>query len=246
MAVPPPPGTPPRRAVLRWGLGDAVIAFFLGILGGAIGSEIAIVATGAKIVDGKIPETAAILAGTVIGQYGAWLAWIYMASRIKGFGSLRADFGLVVDFVHDWAMIPLGVGFEIVAGIVLLPISHLVHHAPQQVVQDLNTSHGAKLAVLAVTALLVAPVVEELFFRGLLLRSLQRRMSAPAAVAVSALAFGLAHVVFDFGSGVVLPALVALGMLSGVFAVRTGNLSRSILLHMGFNLLAVLLVLTNR
>ena len=35
-------------------------------------------------------------------------------------------------------------------------------------------------------------------------------------------------------------------MVSGVVAVRTGNLSASILLHMGFNLLAVLAVLTNR
>jgi membrane protease YdiL (CAAX protease family) len=243
---PPPQPTPPQRAVLRWGLGDAVIAFVLATLGGVLGETIAIVATGTKSVNGTIPETAPLLLGAVLGQYGAWLAWIYVASKYKGFGSLRADFGLFVDFVSDWAMVPLGLGLEIAAGIALLPISHFVHHTPQRVVQDLNTAHGAKLAVLAVTALVFAPVVEELFFRGLLLRSLQRRMSAPAAVAISALAFGLAHVVFDFGSGAVLSALVALGMLSGYFAVRTGNLSRSILLHMGFNLLAVLAVLTNR
>jgi membrane protease YdiL (CAAX protease family) len=243
---PPVPPPPPRRAVaLRWGLGDAVIAFVLATLGGVLGETIAIVATGTKSVHGTIPETAPILLGAVLGQYGAWFGWIYVASR-KGFGSLRADFGLVVDIARDWPMLPLGLGLEIVGAFVLLPISHFVHHTPQRVVHDLDTAHGAKLAVLAVTALVLAPVVEELFFRGLLLRSLHRRMSAPAAVAISALAFGLAHVVFDFGSGVVLPALVALGMLSGYFAVRTGNLSRSILLHMGFNLLAVLVVLTNR
>ena len=202
--------------------------------------------SGAKAVDGKYVETAALLAGAIIGQYGAWLAWMYAASRFKGFGSLRADFGLFVDLARDWPMLPLGLGLEVVAGIVLLPISHFVSHAPQRVVQDLNAAHGAKLALLSITALVIAPFVEELFFRGLLLRSLQRRVSAPAAVVISALAFGLAHVVFDFGSGVVLPALVALGMLSGIFAVRTGNLSRSILLHMGFNLLAVVAVLTNR
>jgi uncharacterized protein len=240
------PGTPPRPVVLRWGLGDAVLAFVLGIVGGIVASEIAITATGAKVVNGKIPETAAILAASVVGQYGAWFLWIYTAGRRKGLGNLRADFGFVINVARDWPMIPLGLGFEVVAGIVLLPISRFIHHAPQQVVQALDKAHGAKLAVLAVTALLIAPVVEELFFRGLLLRSLQRRVSAPAAVAISALVFGLAHVVFDFGSGAVLPALVALGMLSGVFAVRTGNLSRSILLHMGFNLLAVLVVLTNR
>lgn len=234
-----------RRAV-RWGLGDAALAFLLATLGGVIGETIAIVVTATKSVNGKLPITAPVLAGAVVGQYGVWLVWIYVASRFKGAGSLRADFGLAVDFVRDWWMIPIGLGFEIVAGIVILPISRLIGHAPQQVVQELDSAHGAKLAVLAVTALAVAPVVEELFFRGLLLRSLQRRLPAPAAVAISALAFGLAHVVFDWGSGVVLPALVALGMVSGVLAVRTGNLSRSILLHVGFNLLAVLAVLTNR
>jgi uncharacterized protein len=238
--------TPPQRVTLRWGLGDAVLAFVLATIGGVVGSVIGVMATGAKTVNGQVPETAAILAGAVIGQYGAWLAWIYAASRMKGIGTLRADFGFVVDIARDWPMIPLGFGFEIVSGIVLLPITHFIKHAPQRVVQDLDSAHGAKLVVLAITALVVAPVVEELFFRGLLLRSLQRRMSAPAAVAVAGLTFGLAHVVFDFGSGAVLPALVALGMLSGVFAVRTGNLSRSILLHAGFNLLAVLAVLTKR
>ena len=36
-----------------------------------------------------------------------------------------------------------------------------------------------------------------------------------------------------------LPALVGIGVISGVLAVRSGELSQSILLHMGFNLLAV-------
>jgi membrane protease YdiL (CAAX protease family) len=239
-------GTSPQRAVPRWGLGDVVLAFVLATVGGVLGETIAIVVSGAQTANGVVPQTGAVLAGAIVGQYGAWFAWIYAASRFKGLGSLRADFGLFIDVLHDWTMIPLGLAFEIIAGIVLLPISRFIGHTPQRVVQDINTAHGAKLAVLAVTALLIAPVVEELFFRGLLLRSLQRRMSAPAAVAVSALAFGLAHVVFDFGAGAVLPALVALGMLSGVLTVRTGNLSRSILLHMGFNLLAVVAVLTNR
>ena len=37
--------------------------------------------------------------------------------------------------------------------------------------------------------------------------------------------------------------LLVLGMVSGILAVRTGNLSRSILLHAGFNVVTVLVVL---
>jgi uncharacterized protein len=245
--VPPAPQTPPGRTILRWGLGDAVLALFLSLLGGVIGELIAVAFAGAhERSDGSIHITAPILAGAVVGQYGAWLAWMYVTSRRKGFGSLRADFGFFVDLRRDWLMIPFGLGVEIVAGIALLPITSLLDHTPQNVVDELDKAHGAKLFVLVVTALVFAPVIEELFFRGLLLRSLQRRLSAPYAVAISALAFGLTHLVGGWGSGAVMPALVALGMISGIFAVRTGNLSRSILLHVGFNLLAVLAVLTNR
>ncbi len=247
--APPPPrpaAPPPTRRIPRWGLPDAAVAFVVAVVGGAVGEIIAVVLSGAHTAaNGDIRITAPILFGAVAGQYGTWFAALWFTSVRKGARSLRRDFGFTVDLVADWWMIPLGLGFEIVAAIVVLPISHLVKHTPQEVVHELDTAHGAKLVVLVATALVAAPVVEELFFRGLLLRALERRMSAPAAVTVAALAFGLAHVVFDFGAGVVLPALVALGMLSGYFAVRTGNLSRSILLHMGFNLLAVLAVLTN-
>jgi hypothetical protein len=231
---------------VRWGLGDALLAFVLAVAGAIVVTQITIAVTGTKALPGGgYPETAAIIGATVAGQYGVWFLWMLVVSRRKGIGTLRADFGFVVDLARDWATIAMGFGLEIAAGIALFPITHFVHHTPQQVVHDLDTAHGPKLVILVVTAIVVAPVVEELFFRGLLLRALQRRVSAPLAVAIAALAFGLTHLLFDFGAGAVLPALIGLGLLSGCLAVRTGNLSRSILLHAGFNLVAVLAVLTN-
>jgi membrane protease YdiL (CAAX protease family) len=242
---PPVPPLPPQvRRIPRWGLGDAVLAFVLSTFGGVIGELIAIAATGAKAgSDGHIKVTAPILLGAVVGQFGAWFGAIYSTSRFKGFRSLRADFGFVV-FITDWYLLAIGAACQIVAVAALRPIAHFVDQG-QEVVQELNDARGPKLVLLAVLAVVVAPAVEELFFRGLLLRALQRRGSATCAVAVSAILFGLAHVVFDWSSRSALPALVALGMISGILAVRTGNLSRSILLHAGFNLLPVLAVLTN-
>ena len=51
--------------------------------------------------------------------------------------------------------------------------------------------------------------------------------------------FALAHPALDphWGTFAVVPALFALGAVSGAMAVRRGNLSVSILLHIGFNLL---------
>jgi membrane protease YdiL (CAAX protease family) len=82
-----------------------------------------------------------------------------------------------------------------------------------------------------------APVVEELFFRGLLLRALQRRVPDGAAVAVSAVLFGVAHVQ-DLAPGallVVIVSLVALGAVLATLAVRTGRLGPGMWTHAAFN-----------
>ena len=59
--------------------------------------------------------------------------------------------------------------------------------------------HGLGLAVLAPFLIIGAPLVEELFFRGLVLRSLSRRGGAVLAVVGSSVLFGLVH--FQTGMG---------------------------------------------
>ena len=81
----------------------------------------------------------------------------------------------------------------------------------------------------------------------MLLRSLLRKTTPDRAVFITAVVFGLVHVIGDpsVGSLIALPAIILLGVVSGYQAVKTGNLSRSMLLHMGFNVLsAVLLFVT--
>ena len=93
-----------------------------------------------------------------------------------------------------------------------------------------------------------APVAEELLFRGLLLRALRRRVTVVVAVGVQAIVFALVHPLLSptLGDFAVVPALFALAVVSGVLAVRRGDISASIFLHVGFNLITVLLALTGR
>ena len=113
----------------------------------------------------------------------------------------------------------------------------------QSVVEELRDASGAKLAVLLVTAGLLAPVFEEILFRGLLLRSLRRRFTPELAIAIQALVFAAAHLVDpSLGTLAVVPALYALGVISGIAAVRVGDLSVSIPLHVGFNLVTLLVL----
>ena len=142
-------------------------------------------------------------------------------------------------------MIAVGVVLEVGLTILILPLVNLTNGQHQDVVNELDKARGVQLALIAIVAGLVAPVCEELLFRGLLLRALRRRVSPVAAVTISALVFALAHPLLDptLGTLAVVPALFAMGAVSGVLAIRRGNLSMSIFLHIGFNLLTTVAAL---
>ena len=72
---------------VRWGIPDAVWAF----VGGLAGAILAVVPFSRHDIKA---ETAAFLAATFIGQYGATVLVLVLVSHRKGLGSLAADFGL--------------------------------------------------------------------------------------------------------------------------------------------------------
>jgi membrane protease YdiL (CAAX protease family) len=97
-----------------------------------------------------------------------------------------------------------------------------------------DAAHGLGLVVLVLVLVVGAPIVEEIFFRGLVMRSLARRIGAAWAVPVQALVFAGAHL-----EGIEFPALLLFGLVAGVLARRTGRLGPSIAAHMGFNAFTV-------
>jgi uncharacterized protein len=231
---------PARHPGVSWGLGDFFAVYFGGLIAAFV---LALIGYG---ISGDQPDHAgALTIGlALLGQFGGWIVGLVLVSRRKGRGSLRADFGLAVR-LRDARFLAVGVVLEIALALMVLPLSNLVHNERQDVVRDLETSHGLRLALLVLFAGLIAPVCEELLFRGLLLRALRRRFSPLVAVVVSALVFALAHPALDptWGSFVIVPALFGLGAISGAAAVRRGDLSVSIMLHVGFNLLTTLFAL---
>jgi membrane protease YdiL (CAAX protease family) len=225
-----------QPVTIRWGLGDAVWIYVAGVIGSLFFGEI-----GYGITHDKAGHPAALTTAlSFAGMYVVWLAGMLYISRSKGRGTLHADFGFVAHAKHVWAL-GVGVFLEIALGLMVYPLVSLAHHEKQTVVEDLKNSSGAKLAVFIVAAGLLAPIMEELFFRGLLLRAMRRRWSPEVAIAASALVFALAHPLLDpqLGTFALVPALFALGAVSGVAATWTGELSVSIALHIGFNLLTV-------
>ncbi len=95
-------------------------------------------------------------------------------------------------------------------------------------------------AQLVVSAVIIAPLLEEALFRGLLITGLLRGLDSPwLALALSSAAFGLVHVQQP---QVVLP-LATLGLLLGYLRVRYGSLWTCALVHALFNARTMVLAL---
>jgi hypothetical protein len=81
----------------------------------------------------------------------------------------------------------------------------------------------------------IAPVIEELFFRGFLFPVLARRGGVPAAVLLTSLAFMLIHVSQLAGAWLPLVILFFVGMAFTLARAWTGSVAVSYLMHVGYN-----------
>lgn len=100
--------------------------------------------------------------------------------------------------------------------------------------------HQAPLVVYAslLVAVLIAPISEEIFFRGFLLQGLRLNMPAWAAILLSSLIFAAAHL--SLGS---FPILFILAIFLGILRVATRSIWPGVILHTLNNSLTLLYVL---
>jgi membrane protease YdiL (CAAX protease family) len=186
----------------------------------------------------------------VLSQTGLWTglvgaAWI--VSRKFGTGNIWRDFGvrfrsvdvgwgLLVSFVARFA------GF-----ILLIPLVMIDRRLIGSDVAPLRGARHDSSVLIAVVLMVVigAPFIEELFFRGLLLRSLMPVAGSPGAIVIQGLVFGALHMRPSYGLGNVsiFVVIAAMGVIQGVVAERFRRLGPGIVAHGFFNLFALLLAL---
>ncbi len=142
-----------------------------------------------------------------------------------------------------------GVTVAVLAVLALLPVVTVLHEAGRLVYEQLRPGRAAPLHTMlralhtsawgvagqwqiAVGAIVVAPLLEELLFRGLLLGALRRHLrSAGTAIATAGVAFGLIHVAQPQD----VAPLAVMGIVLGYVRVRWGALWPCVLIHMLFN-----------
>jgi membrane protease YdiL (CAAX protease family) len=202
----------------------------------------------AKLAAEAVPPAWVVVSG-LLGLWAGFIGAVVFTSRTRGTRHLRRDMRLEV----RWSDLLLGPVVGLVGQLVLLPLLYIpLEHAIPNLNSRLDqpAKHltggfpGADLAVIAILTVVAVPVIEETFFRGLVLRGLVAmfkrtgRVLGPVLAVVSdGVVFGLAH--FE---PLELLGLAAFGVVLAVMALRLGRLGPCIFAHATFNLIAILSV----
>lgn len=225
---------------IAWGMGDALAGTLLTILVPTLVVTAVLAATQRRDLEGiSLGETALLQVPLWAGLLGAPL-W---ASYRKGHRSLAVDFGLHM----RWTDVPLGLVIGVGSQFALVAVVDLVFRvlgldldkvgtAAEELTSSATDVVGVVLLVVIVAV--AAPIFEELFYRGLWLRSLEHRWGTGWAVLASSVIFGAIHVQpYDF------PALAGFGAIAALLTVRAGRLGPAVWAHLAFNMTAVAFLL---
>lgn len=119
-------------------------------------------------------------------------------------------------------------------------------HDMLKMLVDSDSTLGS--ALIAVSAILVAPILEEAIFRGIV-QSVMVEVAGEAKrwsiVIIAALVFAMIHAnTATWENWQALPGLFVLGLVLGWLYERSGSLWPSIVVHMGFNTLNIAMALS--
>ena len=209
----------------RWDVPEGLIALGLMLWLSSAGSGVAVLLRTGSLESGPPTLAEAVLASAVGGLSAA----TYALARAWRGGSLRA-LGLVGAPGSVWlAALGLAPAFLLLSAAWHLLIQSLgAPTGPQRVLEGVLAEPDSAVAWATITyGVLIAPLVEELLFRGFLLPPLTRRLGRSLAVVLTALLFGLLHL-SDPAS---VPPLVAFGLALGGLRQWSGSLGPSVLLH---------------
>lgn len=244
------PGVDGRRP--WWGMGDILLSLPFTILLAIVGTVFGLIFVPLDdlegLTDGSGDLPLALLATGLIGQQLGQGLWPLLVSKWKGLGS-KVDWRLRFDAADLWIGPLTGFGMLIVAGLAGLAVTELIGLEDEEAANNtafLNDAEGTPwLYVLIFGVVVGAPVVEEIFFRGLCLRAIEKRFGLMIGVIGSTVIFTLPHFIGGGLKGtIVLFTVIGLvGAILGVLVAKLDRLGPAIIAHMVFNSVGVLAAL---
>ncbi len=219
-----------------WSISDFVLIWLGGLLGGALLGGI-----GFLVLSTEWSIILALAGGLTANLVTLW--WRYRRRS-------RPRLGFELEPRDLWYL-AFGVVLQLGVAFLMLPLAKQLFPEggpPQEIAQELanpDTALTVRLAVV-IAAILVAPLVEELIYRGVLLRALIDR-GRIVVVVVTAGVFSLVHIVtlaepILASAALVLPPLFFLGAVLAWITLKSGRLGPAIFTHTGFNLVSALVL----
>jgi membrane protease YdiL (CAAX protease family) len=167
-----------------------------------------------------------------------WTAAIGFPSRVLPEIGAGVAFGAIL-----YPGIAFGIG--LVINVILQQLTGRSVTTPEQVPAHLG-AFGVVVTILY--AIVIAPIHEELFFRGILFRSLRDRYGFGVGGWGSGLAFGLVHYIPApfIDSLLLMSIMVFTGFALAYFYERRGNIVAPMFAHATFNMIGLALILLTR
>jgi uncharacterized protein len=240
---------------VRWGLPDAAIG---------LGLFVAIIVGSSFLGRAPwYPHSDALGTSLTVVFYAVLVTYAVAVARRRGLGSLTRDFGLELRWVDLFIGVGLAIALRFVAvfiydfavGVLRLPAAPTGNlELPKNIVWAVIVGLGI--------ASLIAPIIEELYFRGLLMRAIRNaiirrsrfdgeRTTARArtiSVVASATIFAGFHLyeatnltmLFVLGVNI-----LVFGLVAGAIASRTRRLGPSLIMHIATNAFGTVLLLSS-
>lgn len=221
-----------RPSAPPWSMPEVLLAALASlVISVVVGSLIFTLAGVEDADDASLGIRALVQASLWIGMLGAAVGLV----RARG-GRVGVDLGLS----GRWIDLPVGAAVGVAGQLLLVPLISAPWAWLIRGDLDSLSEPACRLAtkaddpvgvgLLVLIAVVGAPIVEEIFFRGFAQRAAVARFGRPIGIVVVALIFAVVHYqALQFG------ALLAFGLVLGLLADRTGRLGPSIVAHMAFN-----------
>ncbi len=221
-----PPVSPTAR---RWGFADVggwyLAAFLgqfvvLGLLRSAEGDD--------------LPSTLPVYMLFLL-QVPQWFAYglgPLLTTTRRGDGP-RSDLGLRIEAGDLLVGLPTGLVSQLlIIPLLYFPINKMVDGDPGDAARDLIDRIDGPLDIILMGILVVvmAPLVEEIFYRGLLMGALRDRLPDTASIVLSGVIFAAVHF-----QPLQFPGLLVFGLILGYLRVRYDRLGPAWAAHLAFN-----------
>ncbi len=237
------PGWPAHAPEVRWGLREAFLCLVVAQLFAPFWAAGVFNLGGHDL--GEDPTSLVLFIGGNVGLWLAYLVGSVVVSRRLGRGP-RTDFDIGITAGEAVEALLVGIGLQLIAlPLLYWPIGRFVDVDPGESARRIVDLVDSPIDVIVLTlaVVFVAPVVEEVFYRGLFLPALTAATGPLVGIVGSALIFALVHQQL-----VVIPGLTLFGLVVAWQTATTGRIGPAIITHMAFNATTVaqLLVASTR